>query len=348
MIVYRLDNKGNIHRAGRHEYAKGEGMSVVAGLGEYYAVTRVRGLFVLPGPNAGDLPSWDIRVYSAKGEQYRVPDKLLRWGDHSLKTEAVLPDGSIFATYSKAHPGGIRELDEPLRAAIIREVGGQVNRIELYAGNEELFTCAVSGDGSVVALCLGSSPPRKPEPERLLNVCLLFSTRDGTLLSKMDGFVVPSLSDDGKTVVGTTARSLEVWRDGKRLAQQPIGDYSRLIEVSANGVFVRGHIGEDIHIMEASSLRLLGKITRPAGFDAKDDMAISSSGKLAVTFSEGRRKRAVQKRSGLYVFGKDGRTLYRQHYPGLPVSQMSWSSDGNILCYFLTPNRLMRVSFEPN
>ncbi|NQT18984.1 MAG: hypothetical protein HQ592_04710 [Planctomycetes bacterium] len=325
LVIYRLSPEGAFQKIGEHAGMAESG--IVSGTARYYGLSTRK-----PDDHL------QIIIYDAGKEMHKMPKDFMKWGDRTINPLAVLAKGNLFAIYG-SESFGMR----PSYAAIIQfdsEEGPR--RHDLYSG-EGKFRYALSGDASVVSITADGTTS-------------LYSGEDGRLLATIENFKYPTVSYDGRTVIGLKGENIAVYQDGRCVAEAPLGKRNPRMKLSKSGYYAitpdESH--EMLHILETRSLQPVRKLRASPGYKFEGYGAVSSDGKVAIRVTKrsppGTRTSSVEQ-SKLLIYNDDGSLLYQREFEpvdGVPARGMTWSLDSNCLTYHdIEQNRVIRHVFRP-
>ena len=323
LIVYRSKPDGSLEQIGQH----GRGYWVIPGTKTYYGLSR-------PGHDG-----WEVTVYDEGKKVHAVPRQLTMWEGRAIAPRAILVNGNIFATY-RTWTMDV-PISEPALAALITFNKKGPHRHKVFSGPDEC-KYLVSGDGSVLAISTSRTK--------------LYSCEDARVLATIDDFTGSAISYDGKTVIGLRGENIAVCREGKQIAQEPLGDRFFSLRLSHDGDYavVASKSWATLQALGTESLKPVYEVTVGPDYDSFIEWAISSDGKVAAL--EEKRlpldpKRPGLKQTRLAVYSKDGSTRFQHEFEPVstyPTAKLTWSLDGNCLIYLdAEQNRVVRHAFRP-
>ncbi len=310
LTVYRFKPDGSLEQIGQHEPK----YQVISGTKTYYGLWRL-----------GD-DGWEMTVYDEGKEVHAVPRQLTMWEGRAIAPRAVLVNGNIFTTYRTwtMH----EPISEPALAALITFNEEGVHRHKVFSGPDKC-KYLVSGDGSVLAISTSRTK--------------LYSCEDARVLATIEDFTGSAISYDGRTVIGLRGENIAVYREGKHVAEEPLGDRFFFLGLSHNGDYavVASKSWATLQTLDTKSLKPLSGVKVGPDYDRFVTWAISSDGKLAAL--EEKRlppdpKRPGLKQTRLVVYSKDGSTRFQREFepfPTYPTTKLTWSLNGASLNYGL-------------
>jgi len=299
-------------RLGEHRVNPTRPERLVPGAGAYYALAD-------SGMN-GD----QCRVFSGEREEYRIPERLQLYMGKIMTVQCILANGNALVNYDS------REMLEGGRpdtfAAIISPRGEYV----LAPGPEEAAWHVVSGNGLRVAITF-APPQRDQKAPRTTKV---FSAADGRLESVLNGFHASGISHDGSVLVGTDGDRIVAFRQGRRVAEKPLGTtLASVISLASDGSHVvTCDNWSRLSVLETRGLRTVYEVPADSGFHFAT-WAVSPSGELAAVHDRAvpsRNPGVSQWHARLTLHGSNGAlSLQRAFdstatYPGL----IAWTLDG--------------------